>query len=148
MTQQRLHAPDGALDADGEHPVENRIVDRFNGVVADQHGVVDHTVDPADAVGGRHEGVAVGDIHHGRGDRSPTPCAAPRSAGASTSNAVTRAPACAAPMANARPRPRPAPVIRMDFPERSKVVATFPPTAFPRYTLDMLAEPHAIGGLK
>src|SRR5580692_11834769 len=49
------------------------------------------------------------------------------SAAASTSNAATRAPACAAPIASARPSPRPAPVIRIDFPERSNVVATFPP---------------------
>ena len=53
VPQQRLDAPDRALDADGQHPVEDRIVDDLDGVVADQHGVVDHAVDPADAVGRR-----------------------------------------------------------------------------------------------
>ena len=58
------------------------------------------------------------------------------SGSASMSKAATSAPACAAPIDNARPRPRPAPVTSMDFPDRSNVVATESPSASRRQDAD------------
>ena len=118
MPQQRLDPPHGTLDADRQHPVQDGIVDGLDRIVADQHGVIDHPIDPADAGGCLTERDAVRDIDDMRGDRSRGLAQLDQRRGVHIERRNPGARLCGA-EGQCPTKPRPAPVIRMDLPERS-----------------------------
>ena len=114
--KQHLRAPDRALDADAEHPVEHFVGDFLDRFVTQQHRVVDHRIDAAALArkSGRGFRERARDPRHP--SRTRRPCRRPSrirqrqrhcNCRASTSTSPTVAPQLASFSATERPSPRP-----------------------------------------